>query len=493
MPSPRTLTMLATAVTAVAIAAPAALGAVPNDPRYADQWSLPTIGAPPAWDVTTGGAPGVRVAVIDSGVEEGHPDLAPNLGGGNPGEMGGGREGNGVDDDGNGRVDDWRGWDFVDDDNDPQDTTSSRHGTHVAGIIAARGNNALGIAGVAWQAQLIPLRVLGSEGTGSSAAAAAAIRYAADLGVPIVNASFGSTALSPSIRDAIAAAPDTLFVVAAGNGGTDGVGDDNDVTPFYPCALPLANVVCVAATDPNDTLASFSNRGATSVDLAAPGVGILSATETIGVYGYSTISGTSFAAPLVAGTAALVLARNPGATTQQLRAAILDGAQRLPALAGKVATGARLSVSGAVGTALPPYTPPVTPPGGVSTAPPVPVPEVKDTVTKPARPSASVRKAAGRWFVSVRLWERASTSAVLQRRAPAAKGRPARFVTAKGVRTRLLKAGIRRIGLGALRPGQYRLRIRVVGSRGPTTIVRSFRVPPAPSKEGATSHVAPGG
>ena len=490
MPTPRSLTLLATAVAVLGVAATAALGAVPNDTRYPEQWGLRTIGAPPAWDVTTGGAPGVRIAVIDSGVEEDHPDLAPNVGGANPGETGEGREDNGVDDDGNGKIDDWRGWDFVGDDNDPQDTTPLRHGTRVAGVVAARGNNALGITGIAWRAQLIPLRVLGSNEDGDGDDIAAAITYARDLGVPIANLSLGGPDLVPAIERAIAAAPNTLFVVAAGNGGDDDVGDDNDANPFYPCDLPLANIVCVAATNANDTLAPFSNWGATTVDLAAPGDNILSATRTALGYSYSPVSGTSFAAPLVAGTAALVKAGNPGATTQQLRAAILDGVQPLPKLDGRVASGGLLSAAGAVGAVAAPYTPPAAAPSGAP-AVLVPVPGVKPPA--PARPTAAVRTTGGRWFLTLKLGERTTTSALLQRRAPRAAGRPVRFVTAKGVRARLLKAGIRRIALGALRPGQYRLRIRVVGSLGATTIVRSFRVPPARPKEGATSHVAPGG
>ena len=169
---------------------------VPDDPYYGTQWSLPTIGAVRAWDVTTGGAPGVRIAVIDSGVEAGHPDLAPNITGANPGETGNGREDNGIDDDGNGKVDDWRGWDFVGNDNNPLDTTPERHGTHVAGVIAARGDNGLGMAGVAWRAQVIPIRAIGSDGTGSESAIAGAIRYASERGARIVNASFGGDEFS---------------------------------------------------------------------------------------------------------------------------------------------------------------------------------------------------------------------------------------------------------------------------------------------------------
>ena len=492
MPRLRPLTLLAASVAAVAVAAPAALGAVPNDPRFPDQWSLPAIGAPAAWDVTTGGAPGVRVAVIDSGITLDHPDLAPNLVGVNPGEMGGGREDNGVDDDGNGKVDDWRGWDFVDDDNAPDDTTGTRHGTHVAGIIAARGNNALGVSGVAWQAQIVPLKVLGSSGTGSGADAAAAIRYAAGLGVRIANASFGSAGLSSPVADAIAEAPNTLFVVAAGNGGDDGVGDDDDTTPFYPCALPLANVVCVAATDSTNNLASFSNRGATTVDLAAPGVGILGPNQPTGIQAYSAVSGTSFAAPLVTGVAALVLARNPAASTAQLRAALLDSAERLPSLAGKVATGGMLDAAAAVGAA-PAVPTPVTPPPVITPAP-TPVPEITAKKAAPKKASASVARSGARWTVTLRLGERSTARVVLERRTAATARRPARYVAARTVRTpKTLNAGIRRIALGAMRPGQYRLRIRVVGLRGATTIVRTFRVPSPLPRRGATAHVARGG
>ena len=143
-----------------------------------------------------------------------------------------------------------------------------------------------------------------------------------------------------------------------------------------------------------------------------------------------------------------------------------------------------------MGTPAPAYVPPAASSGGAPAAP-VPVPEVKDTRT--ARPAASVARSAGRWLVTLRLGERATTSVVLQRRAAASRGRPARYMTAKRVRATRLNAGIRRIALGALRPGQYRLRIRVVGARQTTTIVRSFRVPPNRIKEGTRPHVAPGG
>lgn len=491
MPRLRSLTLLAASVAALGAAAPGALGAVPNDPRYPDQWSLRTIGAAPAWDLTTGGNPGVRVAVIDSGVSEDHPDLAPNLGGVNPGEMGGGREDNGVDDDGNGKVDDWRGWDFVNDDNDPQDTQSDRHGTHVASVIAARGNNGLGMTGVAWQAQLVPLRVIGSGTSAAPDDVAAAVRYASTLGIRIVNMSLGGADDVPAIHAAIAAAPETLFVVAAGNGGSDLQGDDDDATPVYPCSLELPNVVCVAATRTDNTLAPFSNFGARSVDLAAPGTDILGATDSGVLFGYSQLSGTSFATPLVTGTAALILSRDPELTTAQLRDRLLGGVAPSSTLTGKVTTGGILNVGGALGYATPPTPPPVTP---VPAAPaPTPVPEitVKKTVAK--KPAASVGRSGARWRLTLRLGERSSARVVLERRSPATKRRPARYVVARKMRPTTLNAGIRRIALGAVRPGQYRLRIRVVGARGATTIVRTFRVPPALPRRGATSHVARGG
>ena len=224
------------------------------------QWSLPTIGAPSGWDLTTGGAPGVRIAVIDSGVDLTHPDLVPNLTGANPGETGCGRETNRRDDDGNGKVDDWRGWDFVNNDNTPQDDTPGGHGTHVAGIIAARGNNDLGVAGIAWRAQLIPVKAIDDRATAPSSTSRrrSPTPPSAARGSP--TPASADPAVEP-IASAIAQAPDTLFVVAAGNGGTDGVGDDNDDDPIFPCNLTLPNVICVTATGRTDQLASFANIG----------------------------------------------------------------------------------------------------------------------------------------------------------------------------------------------------------------------------------------
>lgn len=465
--------------------------AVPDDPAYASQWSLPTIGAPTGWDLTTGGAPGVRIAVIDSGADLTHPDLSPNLTGANPGETGSGRETNRRDDDGNGKVDDWRGWDFVNGDNTPQDDTPEGHGTHVAGIIAARGNNDLGVAGVAWRAQLIPLKAIDDEGRGTEQDISAAITYASQRGARIVNASFGGPELSNLISTAISRAPDTLFVVAAGNGGADGVADDNDDHPIFPCNLTLPNVICVTATGRTDQLASFANIGPGTVDLAAPGVEILS--TALGG-GYTSDSGTSFSAPMVTGAAALILAANPSATTAQLRDAILRGVQPLPSLAGKVITGGRLSLPGALGIGTPappsPQTSGQVAPVAPITTVPTPLPRVK--AKAPARPTATVSALTRRWFVSLKLAETSMASAVLERLRTTAGRRPARYTVVTGVRRKGYKAGIRRILLGALASGQYRLRIRVTGSRGAVTIVRAFRVPVAPTKRGTAPHVALG-
>ncbi len=342
--------------------------AVPDDRFFALQWALRntgqtirgSAGAPDAdvdadlaWDVTTGGG-AVTVAVIDGGMALEHPDLAPNRFV-NRAEAEGRA---GVDDDGNGLVDDAGGYDFVERDPAPQDADG--HGTHVAGTIGARGGDGVGVAGVTWGSRLLPLRVLDGAGGGTASDAIRAYGYAARAGARVANLSFGGATASRAERDALAAAPGVLFVAAAGNDG-----EDNDVVGSYPCEYELANVVCVAASDRDDRLASFSNSGATSVDLAAPGVDIAS---TVLDGGYAYMDGTSMAAPHVAGAAALVLSRTPGLTTAGLRSVLLDSADRRPALAGRVVTGARLNAAAAV--ALAEGAPSAPPPGeGRSTAP----------------------------------------------------------------------------------------------------------------------------
>jgi thermitase len=352
--------------------------ATPNDPLLSYEWGLTSIRAPEAWDVTTG-SPQVTVAVVDTGIDASHPDLSPNLWT-NPGESGSGREANGRDDDANGRIDDVHGWDFVDSDAQPQD--GNGHGTHVSGTIAARGNDANGVAGVSWSAGIMPLRVLDDDGSGFVSDAVTAYAYAARMGARVVNASLGGDSFSRSERDAIAAAPDTLFVVAAGNDGADA-----DATPAYPCDYDLGNVVCVAASDRDDALASFSNYGATNVDLAAPGVDIAS-TWPDGQY--ALLDGTSMATPHVTGAAALLLAHDGGLTVAGLRSSLLSSAHPVPALAGRVATGGRLDVAAALSVPAP-SPEPVAPPPPAGPAPAVAEPSSAASVADRTAPGVSLR------------------------------------------------------------------------------------------------------
>jgi len=356
-----------------------AASAMPNDSLFALEWGMHNSGqeafgtsgvpdadvdAPEAWDFTTG-SDSVAVGVVDTGVETTHPDLAPNVRR-NPGESGGGRESNGVDDDANGYVDDVSGWDWVQDDSKPTDAQG--HGTHVAGTIGARGNDGHGVAGIAWSSGLVPLRVLGADGLGHVSDAIRAYTYAARSGIRVVNASLGGSTSSQAERDALAAGSNTLFVVAAGNYAAD-----NDAGGAYPCNYDLRNVVCVASSDQFDRLAGNSNYGAATVDLAAPGVNVAS---TYLGGDWANASGTSMATPHVAGAAALVWSLRPTATVGEVRAALLETVDIKPLLAGKVATNGRLNVyralTGAPQSAavpLPPLPPPPPPPAAVPSPP----------------------------------------------------------------------------------------------------------------------------
>jgi subtilisin family serine protease/fibronectin type 3 domain-containing protein len=321
-----------------------------SDPLFANQWDFHNIGqtggvldadmdAPEAWDATTGSGSTV-VAVIDTGVDYGHPDLANNIWV-NVGEV----AGNGVDDDGNGYIDDVHGYDFYNNDSNPLDDHS--HGTHVAGTIGAVGNNGIGIAGVNWDVQIMALKFLGSDGSGTTSDAIEAIRYAIDNGAHISNNSWGGDPFSQSLYDAIRDARDVghIFVAAAGNGNFIGFGLDNDATPFYPAGYDLDNIVAVAATDHRDDIAIFSNYGATTVDLGAPGVSILSTTPG-GSYG--TNSGTSMAAPHVAGALSLVRDFVPGLTYRQIIDRVLASVDPVTSLEGKTVSGGRLNVAAAL-------------------------------------------------------------------------------------------------------------------------------------------------
>lgn len=310
---------------------------IPNDANYLSQWALGHgsggISAPSAWDITTGGG-GPAVAVLDSGADLSHPDLVNNLWV-NQGEV----PGNGIDDDLNGKVDDVRGWDWVDGDNNPQDLNG--HGTHVSGIAGAAGNNGQGVAGVSWKGNVMVLRVLDSQGNGTMADVASAFAYAAGMGAKVVNTSLGGDRISRTFGEVVTANPNTLLVASAGNGGLDGIGDDNDIFASYPCNLTSINVVCVAASTKDNQLAYFSNYGANTVALAAPGQAIAS-TWPGGTY--KNASGTSMAAPNVSGAVALLWAHRPAASVAQVKEALVSGVDKSSAFSGKVTSGGRLNV-----------------------------------------------------------------------------------------------------------------------------------------------------
>ncbi|HEX9506410.1 MAG TPA: S8 family serine peptidase, partial [Acidimicrobiia bacterium] len=297
-----------------------------------------------AWNTQTGSS-SVVVAVIDTGVAYTHPDLAANMWV-NTGEI----PGNGIDDDGNGYVDDVYGYDFVNHDGNPFDDHG--HGTHVAGTIAGVGNNGIGVVGVNWHARIMALKFLGASGSGSTSDAVSAVLYAANMHAKVMNNSWGGGGFSQALMDAITTANSagSLFVAAAGN-----FSDDNDVFPNYPSNYDVPNVVAVAATDHNDALATFSNYGHTTVDLGAPGVNILSTVPTSGgglsdPSGYRYLSGTSMATPHVSGAAALLFAQFPGITHLQVKDRLLNGVDHVPSLAGITVTGGRLNVLNALET-----------------------------------------------------------------------------------------------------------------------------------------------
>jgi subtilisin family serine protease len=379
----------------------------PNDTYYqnGNLWGLngPNgIQAPKAWDVTTGST-AVTIADVDTGIDYNHPDLYLNVwinqkeiplsrmknltdvdgdglitfydlnnplnqgpgkitdvngdgridaadllapmikdANGNDTGMGGWADPNNVQDGDTAHPDDLVGWNFVNNTNNPLDDEG--HGTHTAGIMGAIGNNGIGVTGVAWKTQIMPLKFIDSTGSGTDLAAALAIRYAADHGARVSNNSYGDTQPSQPISDAIgyAAAAGQIFVAAAGNSNTN-----NDTASFYPANDSHPNVLSVAATEPNGTRAPFSNYGPTTVHLGAPGDSNLS-TGRNGTYDWG--AGTSFAAPYVTGTVALVMAAHPDWTASQVRARILATVTPVPSLAGITVSGGIVNAAAAVGT-----------------------------------------------------------------------------------------------------------------------------------------------
>ena len=327
------------------------LSAIPNDPQFSSLWGLNNTGqtggtedadidAAEAWSASTGSGSSI-VAVIDTGVDYLHEDLADNIWV-NVGEI----PGDGIDNDANGYVDDIHGYDFFNDDADPMD--DHNHGTHVAGTIGAVGNNSIGVVGVNWDVQIMALKFLDADGSGSISDAIEAINYAVANGATISNNSWGfGDGFSQALYDAIdaAGAQDHIVMAAAGNGNFIGFGQDNDATPFYPSSFDLDNIVAVAALDHSDSRAVFSNFGATSVDVGAPGVDILS---TFRNDTYGSISGTSMATPHAAGVVALIRDVNPVWNYTQVIGQLLATADPVIDLQGITTTGGRVNAGSAL-------------------------------------------------------------------------------------------------------------------------------------------------
>ncbi|MFA5506383.1 MAG: S8 family peptidase [Vulcanimicrobiota bacterium] len=319
---------------------------ITNDPQVGQLYGLHNTGqtggkadadidAPEAWATHTGrnqASGGTLLAVIDTGIDYNHPDLKDNVWT-NPGEI----PGDGIDNDGNGVIDDVHGYNAFANTGDPMDGHS--HGTHCAGTIAAKGNNGIGVAGVNHDANLMGVKIFNDAGSTNVAAIVRGIQYATKMGARITSNSWGGGASNKGIEQAFADSS-ALHIMAAGNSGSN-----NDARPHYPSSYEGDHIIAVAATDHNDNLARFSCYGATSVDIAAPGVNILS---TVNGGGYKSYSGTSMATPHVAGAALLVADANPGINNADLRERLLGSADAKDQLAGKVVTGGRLNVAGAI-------------------------------------------------------------------------------------------------------------------------------------------------
>lgn len=317
---------------------------IPNDPHFSKQWSLESatavhINATGAWALRKGNHT-LKLAVLDTGIDRTHPEFADNIWS-NPLEV----AGDGIDNDANGYIDDTSGWDFTysapgtlrsNGDNDPTD--GHGHGTHVSGIIAAQGNNATGVAGICWDAAIVPLKVVGDDGSGLTSWMIAAVEYCVRNKISVANASIGGANFSGFCKAAIDAAGtqgNLLYVASAGNNGTD-----NDSTPFYPASYDCPNIISVASTTSSGAVSSFSNRGLTSVDIAAPGSSITSTYPVSkSASGYITLSGTSMAAPMVTAVAGLLHENRPEWGYAEIKQTLLASVTRLNSLSGRVASG----------------------------------------------------------------------------------------------------------------------------------------------------------
>jgi len=312
---------------------------IPDDTDFNQLWGLNDVGdsspdndinGPEAWDIFTG-SPDLVIAIIDTGIDDNHPDLNGNMWI-NPGEI----PADGIDNDGNGFVDDIHGWDFCNNDNDPFDDNS--HGTHVAGTVCAEGNNDQGVVGVNWQCKLMAIKFLCSNGSGTTSGAISAIQYADIMGVKISNNSWGGGGFSQALFDAIQNAGlnnGHIFVAAAGNSN-----QNTDIIPHFPSSYNLDNIISVAAITDSGAKASFSSFGANTVDLGAPGNLILS---TAPGNNYSLKSGTSMATPHVAGVVALVYGLlsqiDPNVSYQTVIQTIYDNVKPLSSMNGITVTG----------------------------------------------------------------------------------------------------------------------------------------------------------
>ncbi len=318
--------------------------AAPNDPQFSSMYGLQKISAPAAWDLATGSTNTV-VAVIDTGAKLDHEDLAANLWT-NSGEI----NNNGVDDDGNGFIDDYYGYDFFYNDADPSDENG--HGTHTAGTIGAVGNNLLGVTGVNWNVRMMTIKIYDNDGFGTTAAmlinAYNYVRMMKNRGVNIrvTNNSYGgcdeACGYDQATKDAIDAlgATGVLQVFSAGNSN-----QNLEATPFYPTSYTTPSILAVASSTSTDTRSGFSNYGAASVDIAAPGSGILS---TYRSPLYATLSGTSMAGPHAAGAAALLSSYNPNLSAASLKATLMNTVDVLSAWNSVVKTGGRLNAARAL-------------------------------------------------------------------------------------------------------------------------------------------------